>query len=176
MIAPTDPSGPLTIQAKIRQAKELFETWGHSLEGDPAIGRLSRSLEQKAAASGKVMYEVGVIDMCRHCDEEEGGSCCGAGIEDRYNSGLLLLNLLWGVSLPEVRYASNSCYFLGRSGCTLKVRHILCINYLCLTIQRTLPHNDLIRLQTVTGEEMDTIFLLHEAVKRHIGFGGLKRS
>jgi hypothetical protein len=112
------------------------------------------------------MVQFGVVNACRHCEEEEGGSCCGAGIENKYSPTLLLLHLLLSGELPKTRQWANSCFFLGENGCRLKARHVLCINYLCLRIQKMLPSQDLIALQTITGEEMDTVFHLHETVKR----------
>ena len=105
---------------------------------------------------------------CKRCDEEEGGSCCGAGIENRYPPPLLLINLLLGQALPAERCFANSCFFLGTDGCMLMARDVLCINYLCTGFQKSLAHEDLVRLQTVTGEEMETVFRVHEAVKQFL--------
>jgi len=46
------------------------------------------------------------------------------------------------------------------------VRHILCINYLCLRIQREMPPDKMAALQDVTGREMDSVFTVHEAIKK----------
>jgi hypothetical protein len=114
------------------------------------------------------MIEAGVLTACTHCDEEEGGSCCGAGIENKYTPVLLLINLLLGVTLPDRRISSNSCFFLGPAGCRLKARHVICINYLCTRLQKEIPTWALQSLQAVTGEEMDTIFILHEKIKKNL--------
>lgn len=161
-------SGVLSIRDKIRQAHALYDSYADELRNDPGVRALSEKLITKVAASGKVMAEVGIVDTCRVCDEEEGGSCCGAGIENHYKASLLLVNLLWGEALPGERLWENSCYFLGRGGCSLKARHVLCINYLCTRIHNSLAHEDLLRLQSTTGDEMETIFLLHEAIKKVI--------
>jgi hypothetical protein len=116
-----------------------------------------------------VSRDLGVFAACKQCEEEEGGSCCGSGIENRYSPHLLLVNLLLGSCLPEDRCFENSCYFLGKDGCVLKARDILCINYLCAKINRLLAHEDLLALQKATGKEMETVFFLHEAVKKVIG-------
>jgi hypothetical protein len=154
------------IQEKIEVAEELYRQFSEVLRQNPSILRLLAAVEQSVGASRDIMLEVGVVAACRHCDEEEGGSCCGAGIENRYNPTLLLINLLLGATLPLERYSENSCYFLGERGCRLQVRHVLCVNYLCHRIQDLLEHENLIRLQTVTGEEMDKGFLLHETIKK----------
>ena len=158
----------MTIDEKIKIAEDLFRAWGGEIAGDAKLRGLLEALHEKVSASGKVSLDLGIFAVCKRCDEEEGGSCCGAGIENRYSPHLLLINLLLGGSLPAGRRFANSCYFLGSDGCGLMARHILCINYLCSRIQRWLAHEELVKLQAVTGEEMETVFLLHEAVKRFI--------
>jgi hypothetical protein len=158
----------MTIDEKINAAQDLFKIWGEELLSDAKLRSLMEALRQSVSASGEVNVKLGVSAACKHCEEEEGGSCCGAGIENRYTPHLLLINLLSGGTLPEERRYPNGCYFLKRDGCSLMARDILCINYLCARIQELLPHDDLLTLQAVTGDEMETVFLLHEAVKQFI--------
>jgi hypothetical protein len=159
----------MLIHQKILKAHDFFAFWGEALWLDPHINSLLKSVEMKIAASSKAVLDMGLFTACRHCEEEEGGSCCGAGIENKYTPRLLLINLLYGVTLPEERLWSNSCFFLSESGCSLKLRHILCVNYLCLKVQKMLSSKDLTRLQEIIGEEMDMGFILDEAVKKFIG-------
>lgn len=158
----------MTIVEKIQIAQDLFNTWGDALRREPKIRRLLEALLRKATVSRRVSGEVGLFAVCKHCDEEDGGSCCGAGIENRYSPHLLLINLLLGKTLPLERDFMDSCHFLGAEGCVLAAREILCLNYLCTGVQKTLAHAELIRLQTATGDEMDTLFLLHETVKQFL--------
>jgi hypothetical protein len=158
----------MTISEKLEIAQDLFKAWNDDLRGDVKVRGLLGVLHENLAASGMVSRQLGIFAACKHCDEDEGGSCCGAGIENRYSPHLLLVNLLLGVSLPEERCFADSCYFLGKEGCGLRARDILCINYLCAKISRLLAHEDLLTLQAVTGREMETVFLLHEAVKQFI--------
>ena len=158
----------MTIDEKIKIAQDLFGAWRDEIWADARVRGLLEVLEEKLAASRKMNVDLGVFAVCKHCEEADGGSCCGAGIENRYSPHLLLLNLLLGRDLPAGRSIANSCYFLGKDGCGLLARHILCVNYLCTSIQKWLSREDLIDLQTLTGEEMETMFRLHEAVKQLI--------
>ena len=97
-----------------------------------------------------------------------GGSCCGAGIENRYSPELLLINLLLGATLPESGNSARSCYFLGKGGCLLQAREILCTNYLCRKLQETIPKHMLLQLQETNGSEMDLLFALHERIRGFI--------
>jgi hypothetical protein len=114
------------------------------------------------------MLELGIVETCKHCDEQEGGSCCGAGLENKFDTFLLLINLLLGVSLPEGHRRPDSCYLLTDKGCTLKVRLVLCVDFLCLKILNILSRGDLIKLQQVSGDELTTGFMLYDAIKKFL--------
>jgi hypothetical protein len=158
-----------TVREKIETARALYERHGDALAKDPGVCNLRKSLDVRIAVTNKLMVDLGVYAECKYCEEEEGGSCCGAGIENKYNPILLLANLVLGRSLPDARHCTDSCYFLGKNGCLLKVRHVLCVNYLCRKIQNALMPENLRRLQHAIGEELDTVFLFHERIKKLVG-------
>ena len=160
--------GSLTIQEKIARARHLLDAWAAELRAqDPVRDSLER-LHACIEASREVMAEIGVVDQCRRCEEVEGGSCCGSGIEDRYTDVLLLINLLLGVPLPQGAERPRSCYFLGETGCTLVARHVLCVNYLCARLRERLTPAQLSRLQDSSGEELETEFRCYETIKRFL--------
>lgn len=163
------PNSRRLIEEKIRIAHELLARWGVSLSGDLFISELLACLKQKTVASQQAMKSLDIVAVCRFCEEEDGGSCCGRGIEDKYSPVLLLINLLMGQRLPERRYQEDSCYFLGQKGCCLEAREVICVNYLCRRIQNTVSLCDLVQLQSINGEELDTAFVLTEAIKKFIG-------
>lgn len=154
-----------TIEEKISLARRLYFRWGDALKAEPEISARIEELSASVKASSELSVRAGVSRVCKICEEEEGGSCCGAGIENRYSPELLLINLLLGATLPESSECSRSCYFLGGGGCILEVREILCINYLCSKLQKTIPKEMLLQLQEANGSEMDLLFVLHERIK-----------
>lgn len=159
----------LSIEEKIEEARALYEAWSDRLRRDDRIRALLTLLEQKVHASMQAMRALRVVQACKWCEEQEGGSCCGAGIENRYDPLQLLINLLLEVSLPDRQRYQDSCYFLDTDGCSLKARHVLCVNYLCRKIKESLSKDELEALQTIVGEELDTGFALHEAIRRELG-------
>ena len=154
------------IEDKIKMARHMYDSWSEQLKREPHIHQLIEKLEGCLENSREAMLELGIVETCTHCDEEEGGSCCGSGIENKYDAVLLLINLLLGVSLENQEPSKNSCSFLGKKGCTLTARHVLCVNYICQKLQKKLNREELIALQTCAGEELDTLFILHEAIKK----------
>lgn len=161
-------SSPSSIYEKIEQAHNLLETCGSSLIEDPQIHALLRKLRDCIENTNQSMVTLGVVAECKNCEEREGGSCCGSGIENKYDAVLLLINLLLGFSLENEEPSGNSCYFLGEKGCKLTARHVLCVNYMCQKLHKKLPREQLISLQICAGEELDTLFILHEAIKKKI--------
>ncbi|MEW6441409.1 MAG: hypothetical protein AB1640_10790 [bacterium] len=155
-----------TIESKIRTARELFGTYADVWLLDSRIRALVGELRTQLDASRRAMSEAGIPTLCVRCETEEGGSCCGAGIEDRYGVPLLAVNQLLGCTLPDRRTGEENCYFLGAQGCRLAARHVLCVNYLCRKIQRRLPREALVRVQNVTGAELETAFRLEETLRQ----------
>ncbi len=153
------------IEAKIAWAEEQYQR-AAELRRDPEVARLLPRLADARAASHTAMAATGMIEICRLCEEEEGGSCCGAGIEDRYDGVTLLINLLLGAELPRERRAAADCHFLGDRGCRLPARHVICVNFVCEQISEAIPVERMGALRLREGEELDVAFLLHARLTR----------
>jgi hypothetical protein len=159
----------LTIEDKIQMARALYVHWGRSLLEDPGVRGLIQRLERDMAFSHETMHLLGIDSACARCDATAPeGSCCSRGLEHKYDVVLLLLNLLMGVTLDEGRSREDSCFFLGPRGCRLRVRSLLCIEYLCPELEVALGWEGLLRIQGATGGELETSFLLCDAVKKRI--------
>ncbi|MGD8227070.1 MAG: hypothetical protein PVH82_18450 [Desulfobacteraceae bacterium] len=156
------------IEAKIAWAEKRYQEARGELLGDQEIPLLLEKLKGAIHASHREMAEVGVVDECRECEEREGGSCCGAGLENRYDGPLLLTNLLLGVKLPRQGYDPSSCFFLGAQGCLLLARHVICVNYLCKKISDQIDPEKIATLQGKEGVELELLFHLQERLKKKI--------
>jgi hypothetical protein len=160
-----------SIQEKVHQARALHRKWGEKFRQQPQVANLLEELRDNIGATWRTMDELGVVETCRSCDAGEGGSCCGAGIDNKFDALLLFINLVFGVSLPDYRRRHGCCYFLTETGCSLKVRLFLCVDYLCPKILERLHHEELIRLQKVSGAELIAAFLVYDAVKKFLRDG-----
>jgi hypothetical protein len=155
-----------SIQQKIELARDLYAVWGDKLRNEPYMRDLLGKLEKSITTSREAMLAFGIVESCKRCDEEEGGSCCGAGLENKFDTYLLLMNLLLDASLPEYHRRPDSCYLLTEEGCMLKARLILCVDFLCPKILSALAREDLIQLQNISGDELVTGFMLYDAIKK----------
>ncbi|MCP4683322.1 MAG: hypothetical protein GY864_13410, partial [Desulfobacterales bacterium] len=119
------------IKAKIAWAENCYREFGGQLLKGKGIQSLSKRLKNAVHSSHREMTESGIVPLCAECEQAEGGSCCGKGLENKYDGWLLLINLVLGVALPKSRYDSKSCFFLDKTGCSLLARHVICVNYIC---------------------------------------------
>ncbi len=158
-------SADSSIEEKISWAVASFQKYGDILTGNKDIRHLLDKFRKASSDSLQEMIEIGMADECRKCEEEEGGACCGKGIENKYSGTLLLINLLLGRKLPEEASDSRSCFFLGAKGCSLSARHVICVNYICKKITDRIPAQALNRLREKEGAELDILFILNEKVK-----------
>ena len=156
------------IEAKVAWAENCFQELRDELLDDEKIAEALRSFKESIQDSHKEMIISGVADECKDCEQREGGSCCGAGLENRYNGVLLLINLLLDVKIPKKRYDPLSCFFLGKRGCRLLARHVICVNYICKKITDRIDSQKLALLREKEGVELEHLFFLHERVKKKL--------
>ena len=156
------------VEEKVEWAKACYVSVGHQLLRDERIGDLLIRYREAAANSHLLMAETGIQRECRGCEEVEGGSCCGRGLEDYYSGVLLLINLLLGRELPEGRRNSRDCLFLDSEGCRLLARHVICVNYLCKKIIDHIEPQKITLLRENEGIELETLFHLNERIKEFL--------
>ena len=157
----------LQIQQKIELAHQIFTDLHQELTNAPLIQELVYQLEDDLRLSWEYMLDLGIGSRCAECDSTAPqGSCCSRGLENKYDVGLLLANLLLGARLPRRHVRKESCYFLGYRGCTLRVRNMLCVDYLCPELERELGSGSVAEMLTVTAAEAKTTFLLCDAIKK----------
>ena len=153
------------IEEKIAWARYCYQGFGDDLLKEKKLVDLLADLKIAVVTSRREMALTGIVEVCRRCDREEGGSCCGAGLENRYDGWLLLINLLLGVKLHKTRQQTDSCFLLGKTGCLLMARHVICINYLCKKITDLIDLHTITELREKETEEVNTLFMLHESIK-----------
>jgi len=157
----------LKIENLIEQARRTYLICEPHLK--KSLMELVEETRKAVEKSRLISKNLGISEICRRCEEEEeGGSCCGAGIEYCYTEPLLIANFLAGATLPSSRFNEKSCYFLGPKGCELLFRHTLCVNFLCKTLYDKLGTEQIVLIQATIGDEIDLTFKLCEAISRII--------
>jgi hypothetical protein len=165
-MTPAEPPLDAPVDTKIDWANDCFDRERSRLFEDPSLAKLLEALKNAVHRSREDMFRAGIAGLCRECEEKEGGSCCGAGLEKHYSGLILLINRLLGVPLPRQRKESSSCFFLSSTGCSLVARHVLCINYVCNKITSRIKPDQLAALRGAEGEEILLLFQVNEKLKR----------
>jgi hypothetical protein len=158
-------SADSSIEEKISWADACYRKYKNNFLEDVKIQKLLNDFQKASSESLEEMIGIGLVEECRKCEEEEGGACCGKGIENRYSGTLLLINLLLGTKLPSKAPDPKSCFFLGTKGCSLSARHVICVNYICKKITDSIPGQALNHLREKEGTELDILFILNEKIK-----------
>jgi len=156
------------VSQQIVLASHLHEEFGHALLQDEGCRKLLHQLNRNIDATKSEMVATGVVKECADCAMNGDGTCCGKQTGYKYDSILLLINLLLRMSLSPKSQDPYLCYFLTREGCSLRARHVICVNYLCKRLRAAIPHDRLVRLQGIAGEEIDLLFILEEYIKKKI--------
>lgn len=150
----------VSIQERTAWALAQYRRHGEQLRADEVVSRLLGELRDHLAASREALIAAGLVERCRICEEEEGGSCCGRGMEAHYDGFLLLVNLLLETPIAEEWPDQESCLFLGPTGCRLAARDHICVNYLCAKLGDRIPEAALAEMRRSQGRELHTLFQL----------------
>ena len=154
------------IEEKIAWAEHCHGEKRRQLLADNRVMELLRKFKEAASASHREMAISGVSCECKDCEEMEGGSCCAAGLENKYDGILLMINLLLDVNIPKQRNDPSGCFFLGPKGCQLLARHVICVNYICKKIIDHINPHRLSILREKEGDELELLFSLHEHIRK----------
>ncbi len=160
---PVGPDHPM--EKKIKWAKRIYNTFGSRLLEDETVRSLLKKYERSIDNNWKVMEQTGVVEECTRCALEDGGSCCGSGIENKFDVVNLLINLLMKVSLPKGPWDPTGCWFLGERGCLIKARHVICVNFICRRLYDRLDKEAIRRVQNAMQQETEYGFMLEEYLK-----------
>lgn len=135
-------------------AEDLYVKHGKELMSQFQLSELLNQYGKAILKSGEEMRNLGVSQTCSSCAREKTGGCCFEGVEEWYDSVLLLINLLLGTEIPRSRAFKGCCFFVGEHGCRLAARFSFCINYLCTEIRELLGTKSASRLLSISGEEI----------------------
>ena len=152
-----------------QKLKRVFYAWQQCqkiLTQDETFKELLARYLEAFQHTEQVAQEVGLSAYCARCGERGQGSCCGEDMEFHCEDVLLLLNLACQVSLPKERYYPYGCFFLGAQGCILRVRPLICRNFICPEASFSLGVEKVSLIQQALGPEAEALFTLCEYFRK----------
>lgn len=150
---------------RIQGARAWFAAWGAAALADPDLARGLTAYSDRIADTQALMREFGVVDRCSACALDGPGSCCFHGIESDFDEGLLAVNLMMGIPLPDLREVEGSCFFVGSAGCKLRARCYFCVHYLCPDLSRAMGEDRVRVLLFAVGRELAAGWNLEQALR-----------
>lgn len=157
-----------TVQDIVASARELHKTFGNTLRQDKELGVLLQKLSRKIESTKNAMLSAGIVRECADCAVHGEGTCCSARTASKCGSILILINLLMGTSPIPQTHDPQLCRFLTEKGCLLMARPVICINFTCRRLRENISHEKIVRVQKIAGEELDTLFVIEEYIKKKI--------
>ncbi len=160
---PVGPDHPMPV--KLKWARLVYDACGNELLKEPVVKSLLSTYQKSIKNNWKVMEDTGVVAECTKCALQDGGSCCGSGIENKFDVVNLLVNLLLGTKLPSEPWDPTGCWFLGEKGCTIIARHVICVNFMCRRLYDALSPEKVKAVQEAMQQETENAFMLEEYIK-----------
>ncbi len=152
------------LHQKLTLTQKLWRKHASSLQRDATLRELLSRHQEAFRYVQETMRQIGAESFCARCGRE-GASCCGEDMELHSDEALLLANLLCGVSLPTKRTFPKGCFFLGDEGCLLRIRPLICRNFICPELSAYLGLEKVKLLQESLEEEARALFLLEERIR-----------
>jgi len=137
----------------MQQAQRLLQDYGQEILADARLAGLLRAYQEAIAQTNRLTAELGVEQLCLACAARDA-VCCFAGVENRYDQYLLLINLLIKGCLPLGAELVDSCFFCGPRGCRLTAKNSFCLNFFCPEICQALGEENMARLLRHVGREL----------------------
>ena len=153
------------VSVKIALAHSVYKTHGLDMLNDRPLSEMLIELDHNIEATQKEMATTGIVDECADCAIQGEGTCCSERTGHKSDVTLLLINLLLGRSLPDKTQSADLCYFLTSSGCALRARPILCVNFVCSRLREKIPHKVMVHVQQTAGHELDVLFRIESYIK-----------
>jgi hypothetical protein len=156
------------LASKIQEAHRLFRCHGQSLLENPEVSAGIRELNRLDDALQGVMRVMGMDEECAECGRELEGGCCSDEMAGETYALLLLIVLLAGGEVCEQTREGLGCRFLGSSGCRLKFKPFICINYRCRKMVAGHAPEDCAALEHATSALLNQIVAVEELLCREL--------
>ena len=152
-----------SVSDKQCRAEEIYKHYGPTMTADYRLGVILAELKDSASRLHSHMAGMQMAELCVHCAAKDGGGCCSLFMADETDGVQMLMNLLVGDKLVQVRNDGVECCFLGERGCIFTYKPMFCLNYNCKKIHDAASVGDLARLEKLTGQLLGK---QHEAEQR----------
>jgi hypothetical protein len=140
-----------TVSEKLKCAEEIYRRQGTFLLQNRELCGDLEVLKKYAQLVNEQMKAMRMGEQCVRCAQNERGGCCSLYMAGETDAIQLLMNMLVGVGVEQLRGSGVECCFLGVNGCLFLIKPFFCLNYICDKIQNTASIKEIKKLEILTG-------------------------
>lgn len=140
-----------SVSVKQELAEQLYGQHGAALHAHEVLDEGLTELKELAGLLHEHMVKMQMGEQCVQCAMANGGGCCSLFMAGETDGIQMLMNLLVGGKLAQVRNDGVECCFLGEQGCIFLFKPMFCLNYNCKKIHDTIHAGDMAHLEKLTG-------------------------
>lgn len=133
-------------------AEALHQKYGADFLGQDDLRADLELLQNFAQLVNRHMAKLELGKMCVRCAAGSGGGCCSLFMAGETDAVQMLMNMLVGVPVSQVRDDGRECCYLGEKGCLFTFKPIFCLNYNCKSIRDGVSSENVTELERLTGQ------------------------
>jgi hypothetical protein len=141
-----------SVEEKQRCAEDIYRKYKFLLLSNKDLQKDFDILQKHTQLLNAHMGKMGMGELCSRCAENEGGGCCSHYMAGETDAIQLLMNLLVGVDVKQLRSDDVECCFLGENGCLFSIKPMFCLNYNCTRIHQAAASENIDTLGNLTGK------------------------
>ena len=141
-----------SVDEKQQCAKGIYRQYGPCLLLATDLLTDFDILKKSAELLNTHMREMSMGEICVRCARKEDGGCCSLYMAGETDAIQLLMNLLVGGSVEQVRGDDVACCLLARNGCLFLIKPMFCLNYNCTKIHDAASTQNINTLEDLTGQ------------------------
>jgi hypothetical protein len=150
------------VSERLQLARRLYHLLVDDLLGNGNFVAGMAALNARAAELERHMAGMDLGPLCSRCATVPDGGCCSLYMAGETDAVQMLMNLLTGIAVEQVRDDGRECVFLGVTGCIFRFKPMFCLNYNCSHIQRTATPEAMRELERLAGALLTEQYALEQ--------------
>ena len=140
------------VKSRQHLAEELYQKHGAFLLLDEGLRADIELMKEYAHLLSAHMTKIGMGESCSRCAAGTGGGCCSLYMAGETDAIQMLMNMLAGITVLQVRNDGVECSYLGGAGCLFTFKPMFCLNYNCKSIRESVSPENARKLERLTGQ------------------------
>jgi hypothetical protein len=141
-----------SVEVKQYIAERLYQKYAAEILGRDDLRSDLELLLKYARLVQCHMTTLGMAKLCVRCAARLEGGCCSFFMTGETDAIQMLMNMLVGVPVRQVKTDGEECSYLEEKGCLFTFKPIFCLNYICKNIRDSVFPEGIRKLEQLTGQ------------------------